>query len=77
MTIQERVLEQVKALDEAELLQLEQTLQDLHKEPLSPEDKTALWRPLIGMLDDPDDLAAFEEATARRPLFDNRTLELD
>ena len=77
MTIQERVLEQVKALGEAELLQLEQTLQDLHKEPLSPEDKTALWRPLIGMLDDPDDLAAFEEATARRPLFANRTLELD
>ena len=77
MTIKERVLQQVQELDEAELLQLEQTLQELHRRPLSPEEKTALWRPLIGMLDDPDDRAAFEEATARRPLFANRTLDLD
>ena len=77
MTIKERVLEQVAALGETELLQLEQTLQDFHRQPLTPEEKTALWRPLIGMLGDPDDLAAFEAATARRPPFANRTLELD
>lgn len=41
------------------------------------ERQLAALRAVAGMISDPDDVAAFAEATRRRPLFGGRTLDLE
>ncbi len=41
------------------------------------EQRLAALRAVVGIINDPDDIAAFEEATRRQPLFGGRTLDMD
>lgn len=75
MTVKERLVKQVEAMNEQELERL-----DHHLNPKVPEElrerRLAAWRGIHNLLSDPDDYAAFEKASQRRPLFDDRTLDL-
>jgi hypothetical protein len=78
MTVKERVLKRVEELDEARLSELERELEAKDKTALTLEEELRLWDELSRTLEDasPEDRAAFEEATRRRPLFGGRTLAL-
>jgi hypothetical protein len=79
VTLKERVLKRIEAMDEAELTRLE-----AHLERVAPPSEEELerrlqaWRGIFGMLSDPAEYAEFEKHAARRPLFSKeRTLALE
>jgi hypothetical protein len=78
MTVKERVLKRVEELDEARLLELERALRAKDKPAPTLEEELRLWDELARTLEgaSPEDRAAFEEATRRRPLFGGRQAEL-
>ncbi len=75
MTVKERVMKRVEKLDETKLLKLEREIDKLEEPTLSVEEELQLWNELAGTLSDPEDEAAFEEASRRRSLFGGRTLD--
>lgn len=48
-----------------------------NRREVSVEEELRLWRGVFGMLHDPEDYAEFEAHAQRRPLFSERTLELE
>lgn len=78
MTTKERIIQRIERLDEAHLLKLEQEIAALAPaSPLSVSEELRLWRELAGTLSDPEDLAIFETAARRRPLFKGRAVGLE
>lgn len=81
MTVKERIIRRLENLDEGQLLEVEQKVNALDlstprgtaRPKLSVEEEMRLWESLAGMLSDPEDYAAFEEAARRRPLFGGYT----
>ncbi len=69
MTIKERMMRRVEKLDETKLLKLEREIDKLEEPTLSVEEELHLWNKLAGTLSDPEDEAAFKEASGRRSLF--------
>ncbi len=76
MTVKERVIEQLGELDEAELLEIEKDLQSRATQARIKRQLEAL-RGIVGVITEPEDVAAFEEATKRRPFFGARELDLE
>ena len=84
MTIKERIIERLDAMDEAELAALDQQLERSKREHESEADKRVrierqleAFRSITGMLSDPEEYAEFEKHARRRPLFGGRTLDLE
>ena len=75
MTVKERVLKRVEKMDETRLLKLEHEIDRLEEPTLTVEEELELWEKLAGTLSNPEDDAAFEEASRRRSLFGGRTLD--
>lgn len=75
MTIKERVLEKIDRLDEVGLERIERHIDEEMQEKIARQ--LAALRAVTGILSEPDDIAAFEEATRRRSLFDGRRLDLE
>ncbi len=74
MTAKEKIIRRLERLSEAELRALEAELEGRY--PLSHPSKEErikrqleALRAVTGILSDPEDIRAFEEATRRRPLF--------
>ncbi len=76
MTVKERVIEQLEELDETELLEVEKDLQSRATQARIKRQLEAL-RAVAGIITDPEDVAAFEEATKRRPFFGSRELDIE
>lgn len=74
MTVKEKIIGRLERMSEAELRVLEAELESryplshLSKEERIKRQLEAL-RAITGILCDPEDIRAFEEATRRRPLF--------
>ncbi len=76
MTVKERVIEQLEELDETELLEVEKDLQSRATQARIKRQLEALCA-VAGIITDPEDVAAFEEATKRRPFFGSRKLDIE
>jgi hypothetical protein len=76
LTIKERILEQLERMSEAELFALEREL-NRSKRNVSRDEQLRVLRALRNEPWSEQDIAAFEEATARRSVFGGRTLDLE
>ena len=76
MTVKERVIEQLDEFNEAELLEVEEDLRSRANQARIKRQLEAL-RAVAGSITDPEDVAAFEEATKRRPFFGSRELDIE
>ncbi|CAN5874016.1 hypothetical protein BH24DEI2_BH24DEI2_16720 [soil metagenome] len=75
-TVKERLLDLVETMNETQLLELEKLLDDLAKKERMERQLEAL-RNIAGIITDPEEIAALEQATQRRPFFGNRELDLE
>ena len=74
MSVKEKIVEHLDAMNEAELTTLERQLRKSKSEKLEEEFR------LLDILAEPmseEDQAVFEENVRRRPLFGNRKLEME
>ena len=76
MTVKERVIEQLEKFDETELSEIEKDLQSRVTQARIKRQLEAL-RAVAGTITDPEDVAAFEEATKRQPFLGSRELDLE
>ena len=74
MTVKEKILERLEAMDEVQLTALERYLQS--PEYVKLEEEFRLLDELAAPMSE-EDKAVFEEATRRRPLFGDRELTLE
>ena len=82
MTIKERIVKQLDGMDEAELAALEEQIErskgenEIEKQKRIKQQLEAL-RDIAGIITDPEEVAALEEATQRRSFFGDRTLDIE
>ncbi len=68
MTVKERIIERLAGMDETQLLKLEKELDEL-EEGARIERQLEALKQVAGIISDPEDVAALEQATRRRPFF--------
>jgi len=76
LSVKERILQRVEALDLEALLKLEEKLDEVDKQTRLERQLEAL-KNITGILSDPEDYAEFEKHARRRSLFGGRTLDLE
>ncbi len=76
LSLKERVLKRIEKMDVAQLLQVEKILDDFAKDEKVKRQLEAL-RSISGIITDPEEIAALERATQRRPFFGNRELDIE
>ena len=63
-------------MDEAQLLETEKLIEELKKEERIKRQLEAFHN-IFGIITDPEEIAALEEATRRRPFFGDRKLDIE
>ena len=76
MTLKERVIEHVEEMDEATLLKFVQELDEAKKQARLERQLKALEE-IAGIITDPEEIEALEQAVQRRPFFGDRKLDIE